>query len=99
MISALTQVEDQRVALLTRRTEQDPEVQRLTARMAELEGQLGSIARTYLQGLTDQVDSRDSSIARFSRELGTLPGKELEYARLERTPTVLKDMYALLQTR
>ena len=80
MISALTQVEDQRVALLTRRTEQDPEVQRLTARMAELEGQLGSIARTYLQGLTDQVDSRDSSIARFSRELGTLPGKELEYA-------------------
>ncbi len=99
MINALTQVEEQRVTLLTRRTEQDPEVQRLTARIAELEGQLGSIARTYLQGLTDQVRSRDSAIAGFSRELATLPGKELEYARLERTPTVLKDMYTLLQTR
>lgn len=99
MITALTQVEDQRVTLLIRRTEQDPEVRLLTARMAELEAQLGSMARTYLQGLTDQVDSRDASITQFSRELGTLPGKELEYARLERTPTVLKDMYTLLQTR
>jgi capsular exopolysaccharide synthesis family protein len=99
MITALTQVEDQRVTLLTRRTEQDPEVQRLTARIAELEGQLGAIARTYLQGLTDQVKSRDSTIAGFSRQLAALPGKELEFARLERTPTVLKDMYTLLQTR
>ncbi len=99
MITALTQVEEQRVTLLTRRTDQDPEVQRLTARITELENQLGSMARTYLQGLTDQVAARDSTIAGFSRELQSLPGKELEYARLERTPTVLKDMYTLLQTR
>src|SRR5262249_61659283 len=31
--------------------------------------------------------------------LCALPGKELAYARLERTPAVLKDMYSLLQTR
>src|SRR5262249_53904104 len=81
------------------RTEQDPEVQRLTDRMSELETELGSIAKTYLQGLTDQVNSRDSTIAQFSQELRALPGKELAYARLERTPAVLKDMYSLLQTR
>ncbi len=99
LMGALTQVEEQRVALLARRTERDPEVQRLTGRMAELEAGLGSMAATYLQGLTDQVNSRDSTIALFGRELRALPGKELQYARLERTPSVLKEMYTLLQTR
>lgn len=99
LMSSLAQVEDQRATLMTRRTEVDPDVQLLTARIAELEQQLATIARTYLEGLNNHLTSLDSTTARFSRELRALPEKELEFARLDRKPTVLKEMYTLLQTR
>ena len=99
LLSSLTEVEDQRANLLTRRTEADADVQLLTARISELEGHLAKIAQTYLQGLTNQLASLDATAARFERDLRSLPQKELEYGRLERKPTVYKEMYALLQTR
>ena len=99
LMSSLSQVEDQRATLLQRRTEADPDVQLLTARIVELEGQLGTIARTYLAGLTNQLQSLNQTAGGVSAELRSLPQKELQYARLERTPTVLKEMHSLLQTR
>jgi capsular exopolysaccharide synthesis family protein len=99
LLGSLAQVEDQRATLLTRRTEADPDVQSLTARITELETQLSTMALAYLEGLSNQVASLDSSIAGFSGELRSLPRKELQFARLERRPLVLKDMYTLLQTR
>jgi capsular exopolysaccharide synthesis family protein len=99
LLGSLAQVEDQRSTLLTRRTEADPDVQLLTSRIHELENQLSSIATSYLQGLTSQIASMDATIAQFGGELGKMPRKELEYARLERKPEVLKEMYSLLQTR
>ena len=99
LLSSLAQVEDQRAVLLTRRTDVDPDVRLLSNRVKELEDQLSTIALAYLQGLTNQVSSLDAAIARFGNELRSLPRKELEFARLERKPLVLKDMYALLQTR
>jgi capsular exopolysaccharide synthesis family protein len=99
LLSSLTEVEDQRANLLTRRTEADADVELLTARISELEGHLAKVAQTYLQGLTNQLASLDATAARFERDLRSLPRKELEYGRLERKPAVLKDMYALLQTR
>jgi capsular exopolysaccharide synthesis family protein len=99
LLSSLTEVEDQRANLLTRRTEADADVQLLTARISELEGHLAKIAQTYLQGLTNQLASLDATAERFERDLRSLPKKELDYGRLERKPAVLKEMYALLQTR
>jgi capsular exopolysaccharide synthesis family protein len=99
LLSSLAQVEDQRATLLTRRTEADPDILLLSARINELENQLSTIALAYLQGLTNQVRSLDTAITRFGGELGRMPRKELEFARLERKPLVLKEMYALLQTR
>jgi tyrosine-protein kinase Etk/Wzc len=99
LLSSLAQVEDQRSTLLARRTEADADVKLLSARIAELEDQLATIARTYLQGLTNQLASLDGTMARFNSALRSLPQKELEYARLDRKPTVLKEMYTLLQTR
>lgn len=99
LLSSLAQVEDQRATLLTRRTEADPDVQLLSARITELETQLRTLAIAYLQGLSNQVQSLDTEIGRFGGQLNQLPRKELEFARLERKPQVLKEMYTLLQTR
>jgi capsular exopolysaccharide synthesis family protein len=99
LLNSLSQVEDQRATLLTRRTEADPDVQLLSKRIAELENQLSTMAGAYLKGLSNQVNSLDAAIAGFGRELNRMPSKELEFARLERKPQVLKDLYALMQTR
>jgi len=99
LLGSLAEVEDQRATLLTRRTEADPDVQLLSARITELETQLGTMALAYLEGLGNKVASLDAAIAGYSSELRGLPRKELEFAKLERKPLVLKEMYTLLQTR
>ncbi len=99
LLRNLTDVEDQRAKLLVRRTPEDPEVQALDGRARELEEQLRSVAATYLQGLTNQVQSEDLAIRAFGRQLSNVPRRELEFARLQRQPKVLEEMYSLLQTR
>ncbi len=98
-LRALTDLEGQRAALLVRRTPQDPDVIALTGRIKELEAELQSVGETYLQGLTNQVSALDASLKQFGTELAQIPAKEVEFARLERRPKVLEDIYTLLQTR
>ncbi|HEY7636740.1 MAG TPA: GumC family protein, partial [Gemmatimonadales bacterium] len=99
LLQNLAQVEDQRTQLLNRRTPNDPDVQALDTRVHEIEEQLRTVATTYLQGLTNQVSSMDAEIDTFGRQLSQVPRRELEFARLQRQPKVLEDMYSLLQTR
>jgi tyrosine-protein kinase Etk/Wzc len=98
-LRALTELEDQRSALLVRRTAKDPDVIALTDRIKELEQQLRSVGETYLQGLTNQVAALDASLAQFGSQLQRIPAKEVEFARLERRPKILEEIYTLLQTR
>jgi polysaccharide biosynthesis transport protein len=99
LLRSLSEVEDQRSQLLSRRTSADPEVQALDGRVREIEEQLRSVATTYLEGLTRQVASIDTSIRGFGLQLSRVPGRELEFAQLQRQPKVLEEMYSLLQTR
>lgn len=99
LFRSMADVEGQRAALLERRTPADPEVQVLTGRIMELEDQLGDIAGTYLQGLTNQVASLDTTLAEFGRELQQLPAREVELARLGRQTEVLDEVYVVLLTR
>jgi capsular exopolysaccharide synthesis family protein len=99
LLTSLWQVEGQRAELFVRRTRADPEVQALDTRIAELEIQVRSVASTYLEGLSNTVASTDAAIAGFERQLSRVPRRELEFARLQRQPKVLEEMYALLQTR
>jgi len=99
LFRSLSVLENERAQLLNRRTDAHPDVQVLTQRIRELEEQLRSIATTYLEGLSNQVTSLDSTLARFSEQLERIPAKEVNYARLRRHAKVLEDIYLLLQTR
>ena len=99
LLDALVTVEGQRTELLARRTPADPDVQTLTARVKSIEGELHSVATTYLEGLTHQVTGLDSALDDFGRQLERVPQRELHFARLERQPKLLEEMYGLLQTR
>ncbi|MBX6363107.1 MAG: polysaccharide biosynthesis tyrosine autokinase [Gemmatimonadetes bacterium] len=99
LLRSLAEVENERGELLVKRKPADPDVQQLTARVHDLEQQLGSIASTYLQGLTAQVASLDTVLGRFGGELDRIPATEVAYARLERQAKVLEEIYTMLQTR
>lgn len=92
-------VEDQRANLRSRRTPDDPDVKALTARVSELEQQVRSITETYLLGLSNQVTSLDATLARSGQDLARIPGKEVQFARLQRGPKVLDEILSALQTR
>lgn len=99
VLRSLAEVENQRTQLLARRKLSDPDVEVLSSRIRELEGQLESFVVTYLAGLSSQVASIDASLSQFGAQLEELPANEVEFARLSRRPKVLGEMYALLQTR
>jgi capsular exopolysaccharide synthesis family protein len=99
LLQSLAAVQDQRRALLARRTPADPDVLALTARETELEGQIRSIGTAYLAGLTNQVASLDTNLATLNRKLSRLPERELQVTRLERRPKVLEQIAEMLQTR
>ena len=99
LFGSLASVEDQRAALLVRRTPEDADVQVLDQRIRELESQLFQIASTYLGGLENQVASLDTALLSFDRQLAAIPRRQVEYARLARKAKGLEDVYTVLQTR
>jgi len=99
LFQALATEENERADLLVRRTAEDPDVMVLTDRIHDLENQVKSIATTYLAGLGSQVNSIDAQLSAYSKELKLVPAKEVEFARLQRRPKVLEDIYTMLQSR
>ena len=99
LLRSLTSAEDARSALLARRMPEDEDVKVLTDRITTVEGELRSLAVSYLQGLNHQVASLDSTLRTYGRELQQVPERELQYTRLERQPKLLEELYGLLQTR
>ncbi|HEY0777747.1 MAG TPA: polysaccharide biosynthesis tyrosine autokinase, partial [Gemmatirosa sp.] len=99
LLNSLSEVENQRAVLLTRRTAIDPDVRILTNRVHELEDQVRGVAESYLAGLSAQVAADDAEMSRFGAQLGRIPQREVEYARLQRQPAILSQLVSTLATR
>jgi polysaccharide biosynthesis transport protein len=99
LLASLATVEDERTALLQRRTAKDPDVMTLTTREDQIDQQLKLIGQTYLQGLNNQVAADDSVLRSSTAKMRSIPAKEIQLARLSRQPKVLEDIYTTLQTR
>ncbi len=99
LLSSMATVEDERTALLQRRTPNDPDVKILDSRVNDIEQQLHGIATTYLQGLTAQIAADDSVLHSQQAAMRSIPAKQVELAQLSRQPDVLQDIYTTLQTR
>ena len=99
LLRSLSAAQDERRALLTRRTMKDPDVKALNERISDIEQQIRQIATTYLQGLSNQVGSLDSGLTQLRQQMAGIPERELQVARLQRRPRVLGDIATLLQTR
>jgi capsular exopolysaccharide synthesis family protein len=99
LLQSLAQVEDRRSELRLRRRPEDPDVQVLTDRGSELEGQIRGMALGYRQGLSNQVAAIDGIIASSSRSMEAIPAKQIRLAQLKREVTLLEQVYEQLQSR
>ena len=99
LITQIAQLENERATLMRTRTAADPDVQLLTGRIEQLEGQLGGIVNTYVQGLGNQVAAIDANLGSFGARMGRIPAQEVELARLNRQTEVLGGLYGQLQAR
>lgn len=99
LFAALEAAEDQRAQLMQRRTAEDPDVQVTSTRVREIEEQLRQTVVTYTEGLTQQEAALDSSIQTFNKQLHDVPERTMEFARLDRKPKALSDLYTMLQTQ
>ncbi|HEX8692875.1 MAG TPA: polysaccharide biosynthesis tyrosine autokinase [Longimicrobium sp.] len=99
LLASLSRVEDERTALLVRRKPEDPEVQALTNRMRQIEGQLRGMADTYRGALAGQISALDARLGESRGRLDRIPAKEMEFARLSRKPQVLAQLHSILQAR
>jgi tyrosine-protein kinase Etk/Wzc len=99
LLSSVKAADDRRAELLTRRQPQDPEVLQLDARVKELEDQLQSVARTYLEGLSNQVAAMDATLRNSRYELARIPAKEAQFARLDRSVKGLEEIVLQLRSR
>ena len=99
LLATLNQLDGQRAGLLVRRTEADPDVRQITARINDIEQQLHRVATGYLGSLDSQLASAGSSLRQFGGELAQVPAAEIRYAALAREQKLLSEVYMLLQTR
>jgi capsular exopolysaccharide synthesis family protein len=99
LLTSLAGVEDRRSELLARRNPTDPEVQLLDSRARDIEGQLGSLARSYQQGLAGQAAALDGALSRTEGQMRAIPGREVRLARLQRDAKVFEELYSQMQAR
>lgn len=99
LLSSLTRLENERGALMVRRRPNDPEVEALTSRIRQIEGELRQLADTYRGALAGQIASLDGHLSASRGRLDRIPARALQNARLSRQPQVLSEIYAVLQAR
>jgi uncharacterized protein involved in exopolysaccharide biosynthesis len=97
LLVALTELENDRSALLLLRSEQNADVRQLTARIVEIETQLERLGAQYLEALDGQIAPTRASLAAIDQELGALPAQEMALVRLLRERTILSEGYLALQ--
>jgi uncharacterized protein involved in exopolysaccharide biosynthesis len=99
LLRLLGELENQRAALLDRRTPDAREIRVLSERVTELEHQLRTVAETFMNGLGNQVESMDKLISGFRDILERVPAVELQYLRRQRQVEVLTEVYLFMQLR
>ena len=99
LLASLNDLENRRVDLALRRTEQNADVVAVDTRIADIERQLHAIASSYEQGLALQIHSLDATQGELNRRLAIIPGEQVQSARLQRERSGIEDVYAMLRTR
>lgn len=99
VLDRMLELETERVELLSRRTERDPEVMALTDGVQNLENQLSTLSRDYLIGLERQKAQLQQELRRYDGILGALPSQAQESLRHQRDVKRLSETMIVMQAQ
>jgi uncharacterized protein involved in exopolysaccharide biosynthesis len=99
LLQQLSVLETERTRMLERRMETDPEVVALSRSIADVEGQLMPLAKSYQTSLRKQRTEIDAQLATMGARLDNFPGAAEEGGRLLREVKRLGATQTALQTQ
>ncbi|MEW5927538.1 MAG: Wzz/FepE/Etk N-terminal domain-containing protein [Gemmatimonadota bacterium] len=99
VLSRLLKLETDRIVLLERRTERDPEVMALSSSIEHLEGQLVALSRDYLAGLNSRQSELRRELGGYRSTLAALPAQAEQSLRREREVRRLSETLIAMQTQ
>jgi tyrosine-protein kinase Etk/Wzc len=96
LLVTLTSLENDRSTLRLARSDANADVRQLTVRIGEVERQLQTLGRQYLESLDEQIASAKAAVQDIDRTISELPERELRFVRLARASAVLNEGYMFL---
>lgn len=99
LVSNLIQLDNRRSELSVLRTEANPELAAIDARIGVIERQLLSITRSYEAGLATQIESYEETLRTGRQRVAEIPTQQVEFLRRERQVMQLEQMYTTLESR
>lgn len=99
MITRLGELDGQRISLLERRTERDPEVIALDQSIKSLENQIVAMARSYADAVNRQRHELSTRLDSMEASLMALPAAQQQGGRLQRDVIRLTAIYSALQAQ
>ncbi len=96
LLQALIELETKRSTLAVTRTDENADVQSLTARINDLDQQLYRLGGQYLESLDQQLSSTTRAVTSLTDTLVQVPGTAMQYARLVRDKTIQNEYYLQL---
>lgn len=98
-LASLDDLENRRVDLAIRRTEQNADLAAVDARIADIGQQLRAMAKSYEAGLALEIKALDGTLSQMRSRLAVIPGEQVQAARLQRQASGIEDVYKMLGTR
>jgi len=95
----LSDLEGQRIRLLERRTERDPDIRALDNTMQQLQLNIASMARSYANGITRQRQQMQARVDSIQQKMLALPAAAERGGRLERDIKRLTAIYTALEAQ
>jgi hypothetical protein len=99
ILAQLTQLENTRRELLTRRAETSREVTIVDRQIRDLDNRLRSLVRGYHATLAAQLEALQAELDEMSASLAATPGQTIELGRRQRAIRLLSEIILLTETR
>lgn len=99
LANQLSDLEAQRIRLMDRRTEKDPEVRALDETKRRVEANIVGMARSYANSVTRQREQMQTRLDSIQKTLLALPAAAERGGRLERDVRRLTQIYTALQAQ
>lgn len=96
LLMSLVNLENEKSLLLLRRTEDNEDVQRIAARIAEVEDQIRRLGEDYLENLGAQAKEVQVTLQELESRLQKFPEVQVAFLRLQRNRQMLSEAYLTL---